>query len=191
MNELIEREILKDEKVLWYGQPDRNIMFHAADLFLIPFAVFWCGFMAFWEYKLWTLLAEGEIVPVIVFMVFGIPFILIGLYMLFGRFFWDRYRKARTHYYVTDKRVIVIKDVFNRTICAQFLSNLPCINKIKRKDGSGTLRFGNTPLGYVSYSNDLMDQWPVNAGQDVPVFHDLNDVDIVYDIVNRVREGKR
>ena len=38
------------EKVLWSGQPPRKLLvFHASDLFILPFALFWTGFSLVWE----------------------------------------------------------------------------------------------------------------------------------------------
>ncbi len=76
----IDNERQADETILWSGRPLGGIRFRMIDLFLIPFGLFWCGFALFYE---WALLTMGN-VPWI-FKLLGIPFIVLGLFMVFGR----------------------------------------------------------------------------------------------------------
>ncbi|HWD68284.1 MAG TPA: hypothetical protein VG227_10020, partial [Caulobacteraceae bacterium] len=38
------------ERLVWTGAPQRGLMLTGRDAFLIPFGIFWCGFMVFWEW---------------------------------------------------------------------------------------------------------------------------------------------
>ncbi len=49
MLEAFQPELLKDEKILWSGQPETKVLFTRADVFLAPFSVLWGGFAIFWE----------------------------------------------------------------------------------------------------------------------------------------------
>lgn len=40
MNELFQEDLLKDEKILWTGQPETTVLFTGADVFLVPFSGF-------------------------------------------------------------------------------------------------------------------------------------------------------
>ena len=88
------------EQLLWCGRPDPRLWFTAADLYLIPFSVMWCGFAIFWE--LGASRGGGPF-----FTLWGVPFIAIGLYMVVGRFFYKHYRKKQTVYGITTQRALV------------------------------------------------------------------------------------
>lgn len=44
----------------------------------------------------------------VIFDLWGIPFVGVGLYMVFGRFFYKRYRKSRTVYGITTQRAMIL-----------------------------------------------------------------------------------
>src|SRR5215208_2118092 len=90
----------KDEKILWTGRPKTGIVFRSTDFFLIPFSLLWFGFAIFWEYNV---LKMG----VSFFALFGLPFILMGLYISVGRFFLDAIKRKNTIYGITDNRIII------------------------------------------------------------------------------------
>ncbi len=86
----IERELSLCERLVWTGQPAKGIRLRASDAFMIPFSLLWCGFAIFWET---TAINNGA--PVF-FRLWGMPFILVGLYIVFGRFFADAMARERT-----------------------------------------------------------------------------------------------
>ena len=75
--------------------------FTSADAFLVPFSLMWGGFALFWEAS--VLVAGGPLF----FALWGIPFVAMGLYFIFGRFVYKRRKKLRTAYGVTNDRAIV------------------------------------------------------------------------------------
>jgi len=88
------------EQLLWWGRPKTGLLFRKADIFIIPFSLLWCGFSVFWVY-----LALSYDAPMY-FVLFGIPFVVIGLFLVFGRFFIDAWMRERTYYGITEKRII-------------------------------------------------------------------------------------
>jgi hypothetical protein len=100
---LIAAHLRDGEDLLWAGRPDPSVHLTAADLYLIPFSIFWIGFSLFWEK---TALDDAAPIP---FALFGVPFIGMGVYVTVGRFFVKRRQKQRTVYGLTDKRAIVLE----------------------------------------------------------------------------------
>jgi hypothetical protein len=78
------------ERLLWVGQPDPRVRFTGADAFLVPFSILWGGFAVVWEIMAITR-SESPL-----FVIWGIPFVLLGLYFIFGRFIVKKRRKVAT-----------------------------------------------------------------------------------------------
>ena len=98
----------RGEKIVWQGRPDRKlIVLRSSDTFLIPFSLLWCGFAFFWEF---TVLSTPDPFP---FALFGLPFIAIGLYIVFGRFLVDSYIRHNTSYALTNQRAIIATSAFD------------------------------------------------------------------------------
>ena len=125
--------ITGDEFVLWKGKPDKGAVFTSQDAFLIPFSIFWCGFAIFWEV---TATSNGA--PFF-FSLFGIPFVLIGLYITVGRFFHASYLRKRTFYVITNKKIIRRR---GKKIDIMDGKNMPPIRIEIHRNGNGTIRFG-------------------------------------------------
>lgn len=98
----VQQSLLPSERLLWSGAPDPAAHFTRSDLFLVPFSIFWAGFVVFWEAGAVT---QGA--PLF-FVLWAVPFVLIGLHMLVGRFFYKSFAKRRTVYAITDRRVLVL-----------------------------------------------------------------------------------
>ena len=47
---------------------------------------------------------------------FGLPFVLVGAYLMVGRFFWDSYTRSKTRYALTTKRGIIAKQAAGRSL---------------------------------------------------------------------------
>lgn len=125
------------ETILWRGKPVRGRLFTPADVIMIPFSIFWCGFALFWEF---SVISIGAL-PM---AVFGIPFVCIGLYLTVGRFFHRAHQLRHTAYVITTGKII--RRQGNR-IDMLDTGKLPPIHVTARTDGTGTIRFGQ-PVYY-------------------------------------------
>jgi hypothetical protein len=180
-------DLLRDEKVVWAGQPDQRFRFSGGDIFLVPFSILWGGFTLFWEAGVLGFLGGNGPAPLF-FALWGIPFVLVGQYFMWGRFFYKRYRNQRTFYALTNQRVLILTITRSRRLQTLFLNQLPTISKALRRDGSGTLEFGSSPNWAASaYANSGLDFMGGRYGPAAPAFYDIPDVDVLYQLVMRLR----
>jgi hypothetical protein len=97
----LESSMRPGEQLLWCGRPDRSVLFAPADIIAIPFSLVWLGVVVAWEAGTRAIGAPTA------FRLAGVPFLVIGGYLLAGRFVVRWFRKRRTIYAITSERVIV------------------------------------------------------------------------------------
>ena len=151
----------------------------------------WGGFAIFWEGGVTGFFGfdHGTHAPSF-FMLWGIPFVLIGQYFIWGRFFYAAWKKRHILYAVTNRRVFVLALPPQSKIISSFVESIPVIDKDVRPDGIGTLKFGqaiSSNLGQLggSRNNLSMDGLYLNSG--IPVFVDIDDAANVYGVVADLR----
>lgn len=177
----IENMLKDNEVVLWQAQPNLHKNLTKSDIFLIPFSIFWFGFCI-----LWTILAFSSF-PV--FALFGIPFLLIGVYLTFGRFYFKKYNKKHTYYALTNKRLLIIHKIRGERIFESTFNTLNGINYDADKHGCGTIHFGenrNYPFNNIS-TNNGMDFFNKNLYN--YAFYDIDDAKNVYQLISDLVEN--
>jgi hypothetical protein len=183
--ESIERHLSSGERVQWAGRPDPSTHVNRGDAFLIPFSIMWGGFAIFWEA---SSIAGGA--PIL-FDLFGVPFVAIGLYFMVGRFAYKANRKRRTLYAVTNRRVMVI--VHGRrgeAVDAANLRTLPSVSTTVGADCSGSVEFGASSPRARPYGNSGMELFTRGQGSGALVsFFDIDDPQGVADLVERLRDS--
>ncbi len=186
-NPFLERLLDPGEQILWQGQPKQGVRLQASDAFLIPFSLMWGGFALFWEAGVLGLIHLGnrhQDKPPLFMALWGIPFVVIGLYIMVGRFFFDAFQRTRTVYLLTDRRAIIWKNVFSQTVASFDLRSLNNLNLTERGDGSGDIIFGQPGPFYAAPGAG----WPTGRNSLVPGFYLLPDA---RDIFNRVRAAQQ
>ena len=169
------RWLLAGERIRWQGAPPPDLLLlRPQDALLIPFSLFWGGFVIFWNISVWSMHAPGF------FQLWGLPFLAIGLYMIVGRFVHDCWLRRRTDYFVTDRRIVVTR---GSTMKSLALQSLPGLDFSERPDGTGTIRFGAAAsiLGNRSFST-----W-VPSLDPVPQFLCIPDARSVYQLIEKLR----
>ena len=174
MQDLLNQEINSDEIIIWTGSPVQGLMLKASDTLMIPFSLMWGGFAIFWETSVFSSNAP------IFFRLWGVPFVLVGLYIIIGRFFLDAKLREGTIYGLTNKRAIIISGLFSKKITSINLKNIPEVQVTKKSDGSGTIILGSSnPLQIFQNSG-----WP-GASKGAPSFEGIQNVDLVKNYIRQ------
>ena len=138
----LQPELIAGERLLWTGKPKTGIVFRISDAAYIPFSILWFAFAIFWEFG--ASRGGGAF-----FMIWGIPFILIGFYMAIGRFFYDALLRKNTIYGVTDNRVIIKSGVINSTTDSFNINALQNLGLDEKRDGSGSIKLDANSSGFT------------------------------------------
>lgn len=115
-----------DEYVVWRGRPSNKRA--PQDFVMIPFGLFFAGFAIFWTITAFNV--AGGLMGI-----FGLPFIAVGLYVMFGRIITGR----KTFYVITNHKIY--RSVFGRVDMVD-LANLPPMKVVANKNGTGSILFG-------------------------------------------------
>ena len=130
-----QRYLAPHESVRWTGKPAQGLLFRASDALMVPFTLLWCGFAIFWE-------AGASASGLTMFSLWGVPFVLVGLYMVVGRFFYDAWLRSRTSYALTDRRALILSGAFEQKLTSVELSTLTELHYKPGSGGQGTIVFG-------------------------------------------------
>lgn len=139
MRDDLRRMLLSGEHVLWEGKPYKGLILRPIEAFLIPFSLLWGGFALFWNVGVWFTDQNRSDVA---FKLFGLPFLVAGLYVTVGRFLIDMRIRRRLQYAVTNRRILIYKQGSSSTFKSLDITRAPSIELSERADGSGTIRFG-------------------------------------------------
>jgi hypothetical protein len=147
----IKTQLDRSELVLWAGQPKQGVMLRGSDALMIPFSLLWGGFAFFWE---WAVIHSDA--PAF-FALWGIPFVVVGIYIIVGRFFVDAWQRSKTHYAVTTERILIVDGLYKSTVRSAQLSGLTEMALSEHANGVGTISFGPSTLPAIFRS---LSGWP-------------------------------
>lgn len=153
------------------------------DGLMIPFSLIWGGFAIFWEFTALNGKAPSF------FPLFGVPFVLIGLFLIFGRFFLDAWLRNRTFYALTDRRVLIARSGPWSNFNAINLDRLPEATLIEAGDGRGTIRFGQAPQYWGANRSGSFGSW-IPALDPTPQFLGIDDARRVFAAVQERSQAK-
>lgn len=132
---VIQPRLGSTERLLWAGRPVQGVILRKSDVQMIPFALVWGGFALFWEY---TALMSGA--PPIM-LLFGLIFVLVGVYLLLGRFLVDAHARRHIYYGVTDERVVFLRPGGRPELQTLDLKTITDVTLTKRGADGGVIAF--------------------------------------------------
>ena len=159
---------------MWAGQPRQGVFLRPADALLIPFSLLWGGFALFWEASVINTGAP------FFFKLWGVPFVLVGLYMIFGRFFFDARQRTDTHYGVTSERVLIVTGWPSPSVKSLALRTLSEVSLNQHTGGPGTITFG--PSGPFPRWGGAA-SWPGMGSQSAPSFDMIQDAKGIQEVI--------
>ncbi len=160
------------ERIIWQGQPTQGFRLAPQDALAVPFAAFWLFIVL--TICLLTFTGEMKDVPPMTYFMLPV-FVIIGLYMLVGRFLVDRVTRRHVHYYLTTERAVIESGMFRPNRRSVSLAATPEIGFQGRRSGRGTVQFGSANMfGVVPPS------WPGGSQFLPPAFDDIDDAERVY-----------
>jgi hypothetical protein len=186
---LIEAELAPGERLLWLGRPAQGLRLRGSDIFMIPFSLMWGGFAIVWEASAIGLSVFGNGEPNRgagpFFVLWGIPFVAIGLYMIVGRFFWDAWQRKRTVYGIGARHVVIRR---GGSLTMLDLATLPPMQLSSGRSARGTLSFGanSAPFGFAAPSG-----WPGAGRYQPPAFELIEQAREVMRIVSDAQQALR
>lgn len=129
------RYLLSDEYILWKGRPEKGNILSGRNIFMAVFAIMWLSFSVFWELAaISTMNTTGSFFVVI----WGLPFIGVGIYLLFEALFGTAYYRNKTFYVITNKKIIIKR---GKKITMKDGSDLPPMEIEIHRNGNGTIIF--------------------------------------------------
>jgi hypothetical protein len=169
----VRGELQNNERLLWVGQP-RPGRFARQAWPIVLFGIPWTAFALFWMVAASGMLfganqGGGPGAIGIIFPLFGLPFMLIGLVMLSSPY-WLRRKALRTCYGLTDRRAILWEAGWRGSVEVRSYEpkKLTQIRRVEYADGCGDLIFeviltfglhrthritGLTPHGFIGIAN--------------------------------------
>ncbi len=177
----IQSELGDGERLLWSGKPRQGIVFRSFDVFLIPFSLVWTGFVVLAVVR--ALTSDAPLFPALC----AVVFVLVGSYLLIGRFILDSKRRGKTSYGVTDERVMIISGLFSRRVESLNLRTLSHLSLSQKRHKSGTITFGPThPMSWMCSSHAL----PLWCGMGHPgsAFEMIENAKDVYNLIRDAQQ---
>jgi hypothetical protein len=177
---VIQNHLEPRESILWSGQPKQGVMLRGSDAFMIPFSLLWGGFAFFWEYSVLTSGAP------LFFALFGIPFVVMGVYLIIGRFFVEAKQREKIFYGVTTDRVIIISGLFQQKVKSLFLRTLSDLSLMESRDGTGSISFGSS-FPFASWFGGM--PWPGMEQFTGPRLDTIDSPRQVYQIIREAQKN--
>lgn len=186
--QVFQSELRSGESLVWCGQPSTSVIFHAFDWFSIPFSIMWGGFALFWECSVTNCFHSVAITGSSgFFALWGIPFVLAGQYLIWGRFIYDWWLKRRTFYAITNQRVLVITRGFKMQFFENSLGSMETVSRSEVSNGLGTIHFASDEAYAPRARGRSAHRIGISLNE--LAFHDIADVRNVYEVLQAQREA--
>ncbi len=165
------------ETLLWIGCPYTTRRPRANPMTTV-FLLIWCGFAVFWTVG--ASAAGGA------FGLLGLPFVAVGIGMLYKFTFGARKKYRTATYAVTDRRAIILYTDRRGTNCVEYaFSKLSTVTMEAVQGTTGTIRFRSNLRYTDEYGYGQRRRRAVYEGDDMEnTFAGIDDVQTVYRLIS-------
>lgn len=180
LNEMcvFQSELQPNERILWTGRPKQGLGLRSYDVLPVLFATIW--FSVFLFIFVLGPVRSGQPFS----LLFGLPFLAFGLFIGFGRLLWEALLRTRTQYAVTTNRALIQSGFLTQTLRSINLRNLTEIKLELKRDGHGTIVFGDSNPLTAMYANMA---WFGKGQYTQPAFDGIENARNVYNIIQRAQ----
>jgi len=190
MEENIKNLLLDEEEILWQGKPNKKL-FTSADWYMIPSTMFGFAIMV---------LIRVYFIPIYIGMEVPFPFDIMYaivffslLYQMVLRFFIKAYVMKRTEYYVTNQRVLEIRNLNTAKVEKIKINKISNINSKIVYNGRSKIVFGDLPPFYSLIENTYAyPRFTYSSYNKPPIgFYDLDaeDAEEICSIVSKIKSS--
>jgi hypothetical protein len=173
---LLTSALERGEKLSWWDRPQGGIVFRAMDAFAIPFSIVWTSIAGAGAV---AILRSGEISPQ---ALMSVVFLAVGAYLVVGRFFYDAWRRGRTVYGLTDRRVLILQPSRQVSLA---LDGIAEMSLQERRNGRGSIAFG--PSAAVGRAR----QSAISGEPAIPTFEFIPEVHRVHAAIREAQKKLR
>ncbi len=122
--------------------------------------------------------------------IFAVVVALLSFYLMVGRFLYKTWKKGRTYYAVTTKRVMVVTDGPRKSVRAPGHHRFaqPHRKAARRRQARQPVLFGALPFGLAYYGNSGLELFGGGQLGGTVAFFDLLDVEGVHQMIQKRKE---
>jgi len=175
-------ELNNGEVIEWCGKPQQGFYIKKEDTLDFLFSTFFGGFLLATSYRL---ILGG---PPFFIIFIGILIAPFGIYMMIGKYFFQKWQRKKIFYAVTNQRIIIKYGIDTQNTKTILIKELSDINVNIRKNGKGVIAFGTTlgiQIRYRRYGDDYIERTKF-----APTFEMIDDVQNVYNLIKKLQWKK-
>lgn len=169
-----------NEDVVWCDKPAKKFVFTSADIFTTLFGAVWLSFSVFWVFSAY-MSTESTDGTFNIFPLFGIPFVVVGLYLLLFRHIVSFAKRKNMVYALTNKRALIVHTGKRQYVQEYRYENISNIQMKCDDNDIGSIFF---LTGEVRYNNGR--SYSSTSG-----IFGIKDTKKVYKILSQCMENKR
>jgi hypothetical protein len=164
-------------EIQWSGRPCQGLILRSGDWFVIPVGLVVVCSLLLPVSDMLQARGPNSWVP----QLLAILLLALVLAVLFGRLFWDAYKRGATYYALTADSALILRRGLGGGIQRVFLPTVQTLNYSPSANGTGTILFGNSTPWY-----SRMD---MSTEPSVPAFEGVADAFRVYDLCLRAQRS--